>query len=146
MATKQITVQSSRPSSFFERTSLSAALTENFASAAMVRVLLRGMAARGLRLPVIAENLTQATVSLDLKRAVVHAAVEQAGLAMATKLALTAGCLLNVKSCCQTLKQVVACWSVVLLKQFPRSWLFLSVMGLKMPQSWVTLADYKMHI
>lgn len=48
----------------------------------MVRVLLRGMAAQGLRLPVITESLTQATVDLDLKRAVVHAAVEQAGLSV----------------------------------------------------------------
>jgi len=82
MATEKITSESSRPSSFFESTNLSAASKEDFASAAMVRVLLRGMAAQGLRLPVITENLTQATVALDLKRAVVHAAVEQAGLSV----------------------------------------------------------------
>jgi AraC-like DNA-binding protein len=106
MAAEKITAQSSRPSSLFERANLSAASKEDFASAAMVRVLLRGMAVQGLRLPVITENLTQATVALDLKRAVVHAAVEQAGMAVLpllgqglhdlamdpTHLALTSGC------------------------------------------------------
>ncbi len=55
--------------------------TENFASAAMVRVLARGMASRGFRLPTLAGELTHATISLDLKRAVVKAAIEQGGLA-----------------------------------------------------------------
>lgn len=56
--------------------------TEDFASSAMVRALLCGMAGLGLRLPEVGDKLTQATVPLDLKRAVVHAAVEQAGLAV----------------------------------------------------------------
>jgi AraC-like DNA-binding protein len=78
---------------------------EDFASAAMVRALLRGMAGLGLRLPEMADKFTHATVPLDLKRAVVQAAVEQAGLAVLpllgkglhdlamepTHLALTAG-------------------------------------------------------
>lgn len=78
---------------------------EDFASAAMVRVLLRGMAALGLRTPAVAGNLLPATVPLELKRAIVQAAVEQAGLAVLpllgrgmrelamepTHLALTAG-------------------------------------------------------
>ena len=78
---------------------------EDFASAAMVRALLRGMAGLGLRLPDVAEELTQATVPLHLKRAVVQTAVEQAGFAILpllgrglhdfamepTHLALTAG-------------------------------------------------------
>ena len=78
---------------------------EDFASAAMVRVLLRGMAGLGLRLPEVAEELTQATVPLHSKRAVVQTAVEQAGFAILpllgsglhdfamepTHLALTAG-------------------------------------------------------
>jgi AraC-like DNA-binding protein len=80
-------------------------MKEDFASAAMVRALLRGMAGLGLRLPEMADKFTQATVPLDLKRAVVQAAVEQAGLAVLpllgkglhdlamepTHLALTAG-------------------------------------------------------
>ena len=71
----------------------------------MVRALLCGMAGLGLRLPEVAEKFHQATVPLDLKRAVVQAAVEQAGLAVLpllgrglhdlamepTHLALTAG-------------------------------------------------------
>lgn len=71
----------------------------------MVRALLQGMANLGLRLPEVAEKLTQATVPLNLKRAVVQAAVEQAGFAVLpllgrglhdlamepTHLALTAG-------------------------------------------------------
>lgn len=78
---------------------------EDFASAAMVRVLLRGMSSLGLRPPNVTDALTQATVSLDLKRAVVQTAAEQAGLAVLpllgrglhdlamepTHLALTAG-------------------------------------------------------
>ena len=78
---------------------------EDFASAAMVRALLQGMKDLGLRQPEVAEKLTQATVPLNLKRAVVQAAVEQAGLAVLpllgrglhdlamepTHLALTAG-------------------------------------------------------
>ncbi len=78
---------------------------EDFASAAMVRALLQGMEDLGLRLPEVAEKLTQATVPLNLKRAVVQAAVEQAGFAVLpllgrglhdlamepTHLALTAG-------------------------------------------------------
>lgn len=78
---------------------------EDFASAAMVRVLLRGMAALGLRAPAVSESQFPATVPLDLKRAIVQAAVDQAGpfvlpllgrglheLAMEpTHLALTAG-------------------------------------------------------
>ncbi len=78
---------------------------EDFASAAMVRALLQGMKDLGLGLPEVAEKLTQATVPLNLKRAVVQAAVEQAGFAVLpllgrglhdlamepTHLALTAG-------------------------------------------------------
>ena len=78
---------------------------EDFASAAMVRALLQGMKDLGLGLPELAEKLTQATVPLNLKRAVVQAAVEQAGFAILpllgrglhdlamepTHLALTAG-------------------------------------------------------
>ena len=48
----------------------------------MVRALLRGMKRLGLRLPEMAGKFTQATVPLDLKRAVVQTAVEQAGLAV----------------------------------------------------------------
>jgi len=54
---------------------LKALKTEDFASSAMVRVLLGGMAGLGLRLPEVGDKLTQATVPLDLKRAVVHSAV-----------------------------------------------------------------------
>lgn len=71
----------------------------------MVRVLLQGMSGLGLRLPEVADQLTQATVPLDLKREVVQSAVEQAGFAVLpllgrglhklamepTHLALTAG-------------------------------------------------------
>jgi AraC-like DNA-binding protein len=84
---------------------LSVLKAEDFASAAMVRALLQGMEDLGLRLPEVAEKLTQATVPLNLKRAVVLAAVEQAGFAVLpllgrglhdlamepTHLALTAG-------------------------------------------------------
>jgi len=84
---------------------LSVLKAEDFASAAMVRALLQGMKDLGLRQPEVAEKLTQATVPLNLKRAVVQAAVEQAGLAVLpllgrglhdlamepTHLALTAG-------------------------------------------------------
>lgn len=52
----------------------------DFASAAMVRVLARGMHALGLKLPATAGQLSEATVSLDLKRAVVMSALEQGGL------------------------------------------------------------------
>jgi AraC-like DNA-binding protein len=78
---------------------------EDFASSVMVRVLLQGMSGLGLRLPEVADQLTQATVPLDLKREVVQSAVEQAGFAVLpllgrglhklamepTHLALTAG-------------------------------------------------------
>lgn len=47
----------------------------------MVRALLRGMSGLGLRLPEVGEKLTKAIVPLNLKRAVVQSAVEQAGLA-----------------------------------------------------------------
>ncbi len=71
----------------------------------MVRALLCGMAALGLRTPDVAADLMPATVPLDLKRAIVQSAVEQAGLAVLpllgrglhdlasepTHLALTAG-------------------------------------------------------
>lgn len=71
----------------------------------MVHVLLHGMSGLGLRLPEVADQLTQATVPLDLKREVVQSAVEQAGFAVLpllgrglhelamepTHLALTAG-------------------------------------------------------
>ena len=71
----------------------------------MVRVLLQGMSGLSLRLPEVADQLTQATVPLDLKREVVQSAVEQAGFAVLpllgrglhklamepTHLALTAG-------------------------------------------------------
>lgn len=84
---------------------MSTAPKEDFASAAMVRVLLRGMAMLGLSTPALAANLLPATVPLDLKRAIVQSAVEQAGLAVLpllgrgmrdlamepTHLALTAG-------------------------------------------------------
>lgn len=55
--------------------------TEDFASSAMVRVLVRGMAALGLRAPAMQGELARATIALDLKRAVVQSAVEQGGLA-----------------------------------------------------------------
>jgi AraC-like DNA-binding protein len=78
---------------------------EDFASSVMVRVLLQGMSGLGLRLPEVADQLTQATIPLDLKREVVQSAVEQAGFAVLpllgrglhklamepTHLALTAG-------------------------------------------------------
>lgn len=84
---------------------MSTAPKEDFASAAMVRVLLRGMTALGLRTPVVAGHLLPATIPLDFKRAIVQSAVEQAGLAVLpllgrgmrdlamepTHLALTAG-------------------------------------------------------
>lgn len=71
----------------------------------MVRVLLRGMDALGLRTPETPGSLAQATIPLDFKRKVVQAAVEQAGFAILpllgrgmrdlamdpTHLALTAG-------------------------------------------------------
>ena len=56
-------------------------VTDDFASAAMVRVMLRGMAAAGLHAPALGTDLRPATVPLPLKRAVVQAAVEQGGLA-----------------------------------------------------------------
>jgi AraC-like DNA-binding protein len=79
--------------------------SEDFASTAMVRALLRGMAGLGLRLPEVGDKLTQATIPLELKRVVVQAAVDQAGVAVLpllgrglhdltrepTHLALTAG-------------------------------------------------------
>lgn len=60
---------------------MSARGAEDFASAAMVRLLVRGMRAQGLCPPRVAADLRQATVPLPLKRAVVQAAVEQGGLA-----------------------------------------------------------------
>jgi len=57
------------------------AATTDFASATMVRVLLRGMELLGMRKPLLLEFPNQATVPLDLKRAIVAAAVEQGGLA-----------------------------------------------------------------
>jgi AraC-like DNA-binding protein len=71
----------------------------------MIRSLMSGMVGLGLCLPEVADKFTHATVPLDLKRAVVQAAVEQAGLAVLpllgrglhdlamepTHLALTAG-------------------------------------------------------
>lgn len=56
-------------------------VTGDFASAAMVRVLVRGMVAAHLRPPVLDADLRNATVPLQLKRAVVEAAVEQGGFA-----------------------------------------------------------------
>ena len=53
----------------------------DFASAAMLRVLLRGMELLGMERPVLPQLLNQARVPLELKRAVVGAAVEQGGLA-----------------------------------------------------------------
>lgn len=84
---------------------MSSATKEDFASAAMVRVLLRGMAGLGLRKPETPGSLAHATLPLDFKRRVVQAAVEQAGFAVLpllgrgmrdlamepTHLALTAG-------------------------------------------------------
>ena len=55
--------------------------SEDFASAAMVRVLARGMVRLGLRPPVLAADLLQARIPLDLKRAVLQSAIEQGGLA-----------------------------------------------------------------
>jgi AraC-like DNA-binding protein len=55
-------------------------MTANFASAAMVRVLVRGMASLGLRSPTLDGHLNQAKISLDMKRAIVMSAVEQGGL------------------------------------------------------------------
>jgi hypothetical protein len=51
---------------------------------------------------------------------------------MVKKLASTAVYPLIAKPYCLTLKPVVACWSVVHLKQFLRYWLFSVVMGLMM--------------
>jgi AraC-like DNA-binding protein len=79
--------------------------SQDFASAAMVRLLARGMHALGMKLPATFDQLHEATVPLDLKRHVVQAALEQGGivclpllgrglheLAMEpTQLALTAG-------------------------------------------------------
>ena len=50
---------------------------QDFASAAMVRVLARGMHTLGMKLPTLVGQLHEATVSLDLKRTVVQAAIEQ---------------------------------------------------------------------
>lgn len=55
-------------------------MTDNFASAAMVRVLVRGMTSLGLRAPTLESHLNQAKIPLDMKRAIVMAAVEQGGL------------------------------------------------------------------
>lgn len=55
-------------------------MTVNFASAAMVRVLVRGMASLGLHSPNIERDLNQAKIPLDMKRAIVMSAVEQRGL------------------------------------------------------------------
>lgn len=54
--------------------------SQDFASAAMVRVLARGMHALGMQPPATVGQLHEATVSLDLKRTVVQAAIEQGGL------------------------------------------------------------------
>jgi len=53
---------------------------EDFASAAMVRVLARGMHALGMKLPITVGQLYEATVPLNFKRAVVQSALEQGGL------------------------------------------------------------------
>lgn len=53
----------------------------DFASAAMVRVLAQGMRALGMQPPALPGPLDEATVPLDLKRAVVQSALEQGGLA-----------------------------------------------------------------
>jgi len=82
MATATIAASSQRHSTPFEKVILNRPMTGDFASAAMVRALLCGMAGLGMRLPEMCDELNQATVPLDLKRAVVHAAVEQAGLAI----------------------------------------------------------------
>ena len=60
--------------------------SQDFASAAMVRVLARGMHALGMKLPALVGQLHEATVSLDLKRTVVQAAIEQGGLVSLTLL------------------------------------------------------------
>jgi AraC-like DNA-binding protein len=53
----------------------------DFASSAMVRALVQGMLSLGLHPPAFAGELTNATIPLDLKRAVVKSAIEQGGLA-----------------------------------------------------------------
>lgn len=55
--------------------------SEDFASASMVRVLLRGMALLGMSPPPQVQPPRQATVALDLKRSLIGAAVQQGGLA-----------------------------------------------------------------
>ena len=45
--------------------------SQDFASAAMVRLLARGMHALGMKLPATFDQLHEATVPLDLKRHVV---------------------------------------------------------------------------
>ena len=52
----------------------------------MVRVLLRGMVQQGLTPPPVQEPLTQATIGLDLKRAVIASAIAQGGLACLPRL------------------------------------------------------------
>lgn len=55
--------------------------SEDFASSAMVRVLMRGMLALGYETPVPTGALTKATVALNVKRAVVQSAIAQGGFA-----------------------------------------------------------------
>jgi AraC-like DNA-binding protein len=60
---------------------MKALATADFASAAMVRALVQGMTTLGLQPPEMVTHTAQATVPLDLKRAVVQAAVAQGGVA-----------------------------------------------------------------
>jgi len=61
---------------------------DDFASAAMVRVLTHGMAALGLEIPeaAAASGDTAARIGLDVKRAVVESAIRQGGLACLPRL------------------------------------------------------------
>ncbi|RPH46303.1 MAG: AraC family transcriptional regulator [Burkholderiales bacterium] len=61
---------------------------DDFASAAMIRVLAHGMAALGLEVPAIADasGSRPARVGLDVKRTLVEAAVRQGGLACLPRL------------------------------------------------------------
>jgi AraC-like DNA-binding protein len=61
---------------------------DDFASAAMVRVLTHGMAALGLEIPdaAAASGDTPARIGLDVKRAVVESAIRQGGLACLPRL------------------------------------------------------------
>jgi hypothetical protein len=66
-------------------------------------------------------------------------------MAMARRLALTVAYRLNAKLFCPTLKQAVACWSLVLQKQCLRCWLFLTGMASMTLPLWGILVKRKIH-